>query len=102
MKSLKIKDLNLRKSYFSREIQNKALKYSLIRYLNDSTLLNNKRSVLNSLKKQKNHFSKTQIVRRCVLTGRSRGSLRLFGISRILLRDLISSGFVPGYKKCVW
>ena len=102
MKSLIIKDLNIRKLYFQHEIQNKAIKYTLIRYLNENKLLFNARFAFNALKKQKGRFSKTQIVRRCVLTGRAKSSLRLFGISRILLRDLISCGFVPGYKKCVW
>lgn len=44
----------------------------------------------------------TKMNRRCLLTNRSRGSLKMFRISRSILRDLILSGFIPGYKKSIW
>ena len=48
-------------------------------------------------------YSKTKIVRRCIFTGRSRGSVRkLGGVSRVLLRDMLQLGIIPGYKKAVW
>ncbi|MGF1641062.1 MAG: 30S ribosomal protein S14 [Rhodospirillales bacterium] len=39
---------------------------------------------------------------RCSLTGRPRGNYRKFGISRIALRELASSGQVPGVVKASW
>jgi len=39
---------------------------------------------------------------RCVLNNRSRGVLRPYGISRILIRDLMQFGVIPGYSKSVW
>jgi small subunit ribosomal protein S14 len=39
---------------------------------------------------------------RCNITGRPRSYYRRFGISRIALRDLASSGFVPGLIKASW
>ena len=39
---------------------------------------------------------------RCGLTGRPRGNLRKFGLSRIALRDLASWGQVPGLIKSSW
>lgn len=45
---------------------------------------------------------KNRSVRRCVLTNRGRGSLQSFKISRVLLRELMSFGIIPGYKKSVW
>jgi small subunit ribosomal protein S14 len=102
MKKLKIKDLSLRKLYFQKELQNKALKYTIIRCSHDTKFKKIKNLILNFKKKQKGRYSKTQLVRRCVLTGRARGSVRLFGISRMALRDMLGSGVVPGYKKCVW
>jgi small subunit ribosomal protein S14 len=39
---------------------------------------------------------------RCELTGRSRGNYRKFKICRIALRDLASSGQIPGMVKSSW
>ena len=39
---------------------------------------------------------------RCQLTGRPRGSMRQFGISRITFREMASSGLIPGVKKASW
>ena len=39
---------------------------------------------------------------RCGLTGRPRGTYRKFGLSRIALRELASSGHVPGMVKSSW
>jgi small subunit ribosomal protein S14 len=39
---------------------------------------------------------------RCALTGRSRGNYRKFKLSRVVLRDLASSGQVPGMLKASW
>lgn len=39
---------------------------------------------------------------RCWLTGRSRGNLRKFGLSRIMVRDLASWGQIPGLIKSSW
>ena len=39
---------------------------------------------------------------RCQLTGRSRGVLRKFKISRIMLRELALAGKIPGLKKASW
>ena len=39
---------------------------------------------------------------RCKLTGRSRGYMRQFGISRITFREMASKGLIPGVKKASW
>jgi small subunit ribosomal protein S14 len=39
---------------------------------------------------------------RCELTGRSRGNYRKFKLCRIALRDLASSGQIPGMVKSSW
>ncbi|MCQ2974375.1 MAG: 30S ribosomal protein S14 [Bacteroidales bacterium] len=39
---------------------------------------------------------------RCKLTGRPRGYMRLFGISRIQFREMASNGLLPGVKKASW
>lgn len=39
---------------------------------------------------------------RCMLTGRPRGYMRQFGISRITFREMASTGLIPGVKKASW
>ena len=46
--------------------------------------------------------SKTRIMNRCELTGRSRSVYRKFRLSRIALRDLAASGQIPGLVKASW
>ncbi|MBM3579723.1 MAG: 30S ribosomal protein S14 [Alphaproteobacteria bacterium] len=40
--------------------------------------------------------------RRCALSGRPRGNLRKFGMSRIAVRELASWGQIPGLIKSSW
>jgi len=39
---------------------------------------------------------------RCKLTGRPKGYMRQFGVSRIVFRELASKGLIPGIKKASW
>ncbi len=39
---------------------------------------------------------------RCKLTGRPKGYIRQFGISRITFREMASAGLIPGVKKASW
>jgi small subunit ribosomal protein S14 len=39
---------------------------------------------------------------RCSLTGRPKGYMRQFGISRITFREMASQGLIPGIKKASW
>ncbi len=39
---------------------------------------------------------------RCKITGRPKGYMRLFGLSRIQFREMASSGLIPGVKKASW
>ena len=39
---------------------------------------------------------------RCQLTGRPKGYMRQFGISRIQFREMASQGLIPGVKKASW
>jgi small subunit ribosomal protein S14 len=63
------------------------------------------------LKKQKNFAALAKLPRdasptrsrnRCQITGRSRGVLRKFKLSRIMLRELALAGQIPGLKKASW
>jgi small subunit ribosomal protein S14 len=46
--------------------------------------------------------SVTRVRNRCALTGRPRGFHRKFRLSRIALRELASSGQIPGMVKSSW
>lgn len=39
---------------------------------------------------------------RCTLTGRPKGYMRQFGLSRITFREMASKGMIPGVKKASW
>lgn len=39
---------------------------------------------------------------RCSITGRPKGYMRQFGISRITFREMASKGLIPGVKKASW
>ncbi len=46
--------------------------------------------------------SPTRLVNRCKVTGRRRGYMRRFKISRLTFRELASSGMIPGVTKSSW
>ena len=46
--------------------------------------------------------SKVRLHNRCLLTGRPKGYMRQFGISRITFREMASNGLIPGVKKASW
>ena len=54
------------------------------------------------LAKLPRNSTKVRLRNRCSLTGRPRGNYRKFGLSRIALRELGSSGQIPGMVKASW
>ena len=46
--------------------------------------------------------SPTRLHNRCRITGRPKGYMRQFGISRITFREMASAGLIPGVKKASW
>lgn len=54
------------------------------------------------LQKLPKNSSAVRIRNRCFITGRSRGYLRTFGLSRISLREQAAKGYIPGLKKSSW
>ncbi len=54
------------------------------------------------LQKLPKNSSPTRVKNRCAVTGRSRGYLRAFGLSRIQFRELAREGKIPGVKKASW
>jgi len=46
--------------------------------------------------------SPVRLKNRCQLTGRPKGYMRYFGLSRIMFRDMALNGKIPGVKKASW
>ncbi len=46
--------------------------------------------------------SPVRLKNRCQLTGRPRGYIRHFGVSRIMFRDMALAGKIPGVTKASW
>ena len=57
---------------------------------------------LEALAKLPKDSSPTRLKNRCELTGRPRGFMRKFGMSRIAFRELAHKGQIPGVKKASW
>lgn len=54
------------------------------------------------LQKLPRNASPVRIKNRCQMTGRARGFLRRFGLSRIAFRELALNGEIPGVRKASW
>jgi small subunit ribosomal protein S14 len=46
--------------------------------------------------------SPVRLKNRCQMTGRPRGYMRYFGMSRVIFRDMALNGKIPGVKKASW
>ena len=54
------------------------------------------------LQKLPKNSSSVRLHNRCKLTGRPKGYMRQFGISRVTFREMANSGLIPGVKKASW
>ncbi len=55
-----------------------------------------------ALQKIPKNASPVRMHNRCKLTGRPKGYMRQFGISRIQFREMAAAGLIPGVKKASW
>ena len=55
-----------------------------------------------ALQKLPRNSSICRVVRRCSISGRARGNLRRFGLSRLMFRQLAHQGRIPGVVKSSW
>lgn len=54
------------------------------------------------LDKLPKNASPVRLKNRCQLTGRPKGYMRYFGLSRVTFRDMALNGKIPGVKKASW
>jgi small subunit ribosomal protein S14 len=55
-----------------------------------------------ALQKLPKNASPVRLHNRCKLTGRPRGYMRQFGLSRVTFREMALNGLIPGVKKSSW
>ncbi len=55
-----------------------------------------------ALDKLPKNASPVRLHNRCKLTGRPKGYMRQFGISRVAFREMALAGKIPGVKKASW
>jgi small subunit ribosomal protein S14 len=55
-----------------------------------------------ALQKLPKNASPIRMHNRCKLTGRPKGYMRQFGVSRVMFREMANSGLIPGVKKASW
>ncbi len=54
------------------------------------------------LQKLPKNASPVRLHNRCKITGRPKGYMRQFGVSRINFREMALAGLIPGVKKASW
>ncbi len=54
------------------------------------------------LDKLPKNASPVRLKNRCQITGRPKGYVRYFGLSRVMLREMALNGKIPGLKKASW
>jgi len=54
------------------------------------------------LQKLPKNASPVRMHNRCKLTGRPKGYMRQFGVSRVMFREMALNGLIPGVKKASW
>lgn len=55
-----------------------------------------------ALQKLPKNSSPVRLHNRCSLSGRPKGYMRMFGVSRINFREMALKGLIPGVKKASW
>lgn len=55
-----------------------------------------------ALQKLPRNSCKVRVRNRCKLTGRPRGYMRTFGVSRVTFREMVLFGLIPGLTKSSW
>lgn len=105
MKYLKLKDIKIRKKFKNFELIYKLKSFlykNILSYISKNLFFIKYKKLIcfQILKKKKKNFL-TKIVRRCIISNRSK-SIRPFKVYRILAREMMGFGIIPGYKKAVW
>ena len=106
MLSSKIKDIKIRKLFNKIENKNLLNKFLFDYIASSCQKSQSKKHLLFFInlftKKKISLINKTKTTNRCVLTNRNRSVLRPYKISRVIMRELLQFGILPGFSKAVW
>jgi small subunit ribosomal protein S14 len=98
-----------RKSLIEKEKNRKKLVHKYLQkrknlksQIKKSEFLEEKFTLHRKLQKLPRNSAPTRLNNRCLLSGRKKGFLRNFGISRHFFRELAHEGLLPGVKKSSW
>ena len=70
--------------------------------LNQATTIEDRMKAVSDLDKLPKNSSPVRLRNRCQLTGRARGFLRKFKLSRLCFREMANAGLIPGVVKASW
>jgi small subunit ribosomal protein S14 len=70
--------------------------------LSPATSYEDKLAAVDQLNKLPKNSSPIRLRSRCQLTGRSRGVLRKYQLSRLCFREMANAGLIPGVFKASW
>jgi len=87
-----------KESMKAREVKRKKL---VAKYSNRRTALKSAGDYMGLQKIPKN-ASPVRLHNRCKITGRPKGYMRVFGVSRVMFREMANKGLIPGIKKSSW
>ena len=87
-----------KESMKAREVKRQKL---VARYMNKRLALKESGDYMGLQKLPKN-ASPVRLHNRCKITGRPKGYMRVFGISRVMFREMANQGLIPGIKKSSW
>ncbi len=99
-----------KKSIKQRELKREELvakfakKYAELKAVaNDATKSDEERYLARlELQKLPRNANPTRLRNRCALTGRARGTFRMFGLARNKIREMAFAGDIPGVIKASW
>jgi len=91
-----LKRVKIAKKYSARRLELKR------KVANPKTSYDERAAAQTALQKLPRDASPTRQRNRCVLSGRSRGVYRKFGLARTKLREATMRGDVPGLRKASW
>jgi len=92
------RELKRQKCVLKYEMKRKVLK----KKIKLASTLREKLSLHRELQKLPRNSSAVRLRNRCMITGRSRGYYRDFGLSRNVLREMAHQGLLPGVVKSSW
>ncbi len=99
-KTSKIQKNEKRKVLVARHAARRAELKAIIR--NPKTSDADRDDASRALRKLPRDSSATRVRNRCSITGRPRGYVAHFGLSRNMFRDMALNGLIPGVRKASW